>query len=291
MACKRFAEGLAVRAILEKLARGEITVEEAERALRLTAIEEVGEAARLDVGREFRTRIPEIVLGEGKAREDVLRIAERLLAERGRAIISRVSEEQVKALEEAFRREGVQVEVHKRARIVVLRREEHAPQRTGGRVGVIAAGTADIPVAEEARVIAQEMGCEVLTAYDIGVAGIHRLFPALKLMLEADVDVLVVVAGREGALPSVVAGLVDVPVIGVPTSVGYGLGAGGVSALMAMLQSCSLGLTVVNIDAGVAAGAAAALIANRVAEKARRARGDDGRGAAPEPPYDEAHKG
>ena len=261
-----------MRSILEKLARGEITVEEAERALRLAAIEEVGEVARLDVGRELRTRIPEIVLGEGKAREDLLRIAERLLAEQGRAIISRVSEEQARALEEAFRKEDVQVEVHERARIVVLRREGQALQRTGGRVGVIAAGTADIPVAEEARVVAQEMGCEVLTAYDVGVAGIHRLFPALKRMLEADVDVLVVVAGREGALPSVVAGLVDVPVIGVPTSVGYGLGAGGVSALMAMLQSCSLGLTVVNVDAGVAAGAAAALIANRVAEKAGRAR-------------------
>ena len=259
-----------MRDILAKLARGEIGVEEAERALRLTAIAEVGEMARLDLFRDLRAGVPEVVLGEGKEPSVLVEIARSLLAERGKAIISRVSEEQVRALREAFEGRGIAIEVHEKARMVVLKREGLEAPRTGGKVGILAAGTADVPVAEEARVIAQEMGCEVLTAYDVGVAGLQRLFPALKRMLEADVDVIVVVAGREGALPSVVAGLVDVPVIGVPTSVGYGFGSGGVSALMAMLQSCSLGLTVVNIDAGVAAGAAAALIANRVAKKAGR---------------------
>jgi len=110
------------------------------------------------------------------------------------------------------------------------------------------------------------MGCDVITAYDVGVAGIHRLFPHLKAMLEKDVDVIIAVAGREGALPSVVAGLVDIPVIGVPTSIGYGLGEKGIGALTAMLQTCSLGLAVVNIDGGIPAGAIAALIANRMAK-------------------------
>ncbi len=110
------------------------------------------------------------------------------------------------------------------------------------------------------------MGCEVLTAYDVGIAGIHRMLTSLKEVILKDVDVLIVVAGREGALPSIIAGLVDVPVIGVPTSIGYGLGQGGISALTAMLQSCSLGLAVVNIDGGVAAGSIATLIANRIAK-------------------------
>ena len=127
------------------------------------------------------------------------------------------------------------------------------------------AGTSDIPVAEEAKAIALEMGCTVITFYDVGAAGVHRLFQPLKDMVKEDVDVVVVVAGREGALPTLVAGMVDVPLIAVPTSYGYGLGGKGVTALMAMLQSCSLGLAVVNIDGGIPAGAVAALIANRVA--------------------------
>ena len=129
-------------------------------------------------------------------------------------------------------------------------------------MGILTAGTADIPVAEEAKTVLEEMGYEVLAEYDVGVAGVHRLFPSLRKMLENDVKVLIVVAGMEGALPSLVASLVDVPVIGVPTSTGYGIGGGGVGALISMLQSCSLGLVVVNIDNGVGAGIAAALIAD-----------------------------
>ena len=138
------------------------------------------------------------------------------------------------------------------------------------RIGILTAGTSDIQVAEEARIIVEEMGCRVITAYDVGVTGIHRLIPPLKEMIAGDVDVLIVVAGREGALPTVVAGMVDLPVIAVPTSVGYGLGEKGISALIAMLQSCSLGLAVVNIDGGVAAGAIAAMIANRIAKFKRK---------------------
>jgi NCAIR mutase (PurE)-related protein len=150
--------------------------------------------------------------------------------------------------------------------VVVVRNKGFTVQKTGGKIGLLTAGTSDIPVAEEAKVISEEMGCEVFAAYDLGVAGIHRVLQPLKDLIMKDVDVVVVVAGREGALPSVVAGLVDVPVIAVPTSNSYGFGEKGVGTLMAMLQSCSLGLAVVNIDSGVAAGAMATLIANRAAK-------------------------
>jgi NCAIR mutase (PurE)-related protein len=150
--------------------------------------------------------------------------------------------------------------------MVVIRNKSFTAKVSGGKVAILTAGTSDIPVAEEAKIIAQEMGCTVYAAYDVGVAGIHRLLEPLKNAVLNDVDVVVAVAGREGALASVVSGLVDVPVIAVPTSNSYGFGAKGVSTLMAMLQSCSLGLAVVNIDGGVAAGAVAALIANRAAK-------------------------
>jgi hypothetical protein len=131
---------------------------------------------------------------------------------------------------------------------------------------VLAAGTSDIPAAEEAKVTAEVMGCQVLAYYDVGIAGIHRLMEPLRETLVQDVSAIVVVAGMEGALPSVVRGLVPVPVIGVPTSTGYGYGGKGEAALMTMLQSCAPGLTVVNIDNGFGAGATAALIANGVAQ-------------------------
>jgi NCAIR mutase (PurE)-related protein len=133
----------------------------------------------------------------------------------------------------------------------------------GGVVGILTAGTSDIPVAAEASLAAAEMGATVLEAWDVGVAGLHRLVAPLERFATARTDVIVVAAGMDGALPSVVAGLVDIPVIGLPTSVGYGLGAGGVVALTTMLQSCAPGLVVVNIDNGIGAGTTAALIANR----------------------------
>jgi hypothetical protein len=145
------------------------------------------------------------------------------------------------------------------------------PAATGGRIGVITAGTSDQPVAEEAALVLREMGCAVTTAYDVGVAGLHRLFGPLRHLLgEAQVDVIIVAAGMDGALPSVVSGLVDVPVIGLPTSIGYGLGGRGEAAIMTMLQSCAPGLSVVNIDNGVGAAAVAGLIAVRCA-RARQA--------------------
>jgi NCAIR mutase (PurE)-related protein len=143
------------------------------------------------------------------------------------------------------------------------------PEKTGGIVGIITAGTSDIRVAEEARAIAEEMGSEVRTAYDVGAAGIHRLFPALKSLLDA--HVFIVAAGREGTLPAIVAGLVDRPVIGVPVSTGYGYMGEGRAALASMLQSCSV-VAVVNIDAGFTAGAFAARIANMAAVRTEEGR-------------------
>ena len=255
----------ALKDILEKTAKGEITVEEAEKLMRLLAVAEVEGMAKIDFNRERRKGIPEIILAENKTTADVVEITLRMLHENGRVIVSRCNQEQIQALNKAMQRDTV-FQVNEKARMVMIKNKDFAVKNTGGKIGILTAGTSEIPVAEEAKVIAEEMGCNVYTSYDLGVAGIHRLLKPLKDLIRKDVDVIVVVAGREGALCSVVAGMVNVPVIAVPTSNSYGFGEKGVSTLMAMLQSCSLGSAVVNIDAGVAAGAMATLIANRVAK-------------------------
>ena len=166
--------------------------------------------------------------------------------------------------------EDTSIKIHSnpKAGTIRLRTRDKSRDRKNvkGKVGIITAGTSDIPVAEEARETCEFMGCDVISAYDIGIAGIHRLFAPLKEMLEENVRVIIVMAGMEGALPSVVASLVDVPVIGVPCSVGYGYGGKGEAALMSMLQSCSPGLVVVNIDNGFGAGVSAALMARETKE-------------------------
>jgi len=252
-----------LRETLEKLAHGKISVDEAEKALKMNVIENVANVAKLDVGRETRRSVPEIIFAEGKSNEDLLAICKRMIEKNGRVITTRLSEQQLAELENEFNAHHVQIFPH--AKSMVVRRKDHRGLQTGGRVGILTAGTVDLAVAEETVMIAQEMGCQTFLEADAGVAGIHRLVEPLKRMLERDVDCLVVVAGREGALPTVVAGLVDLPLIAVPASSGYGYGGRGEGALMAMLQACSLGLAVVNIDSGIAAGVVAAQIANRVA--------------------------
>jgi NCAIR mutase (PurE)-related protein len=255
----------ALKEILEKLAKNEISVAEAEKLVKLLAIAEIGNMARIDANREFRTAVPEIILAEGKATSDLVEISLKMLSENGRVIVSRCEEEKMLAIKSVAPKDSV-VKIHDEAKMIIIKNKDFAIKRTGGKIGLLTAGTSDIPVAEEAKVVAEEMGCEVIAAYDLGVAGIHRLLEPLKNLIINDVDVVIVVAGREGALSSVVAGMVAVPVIAVPTSNSYGFGEKGLSALMAMLQSCSLGLAVVNIDSGVAAGAMATLIANRAAK-------------------------
>ncbi len=226
------------------------------------------EGATLDFGRERRKGIPEVILAENKTDTQVLSIARAFLQTTGRALMSRVRPDLFGRLHEEFA--DCDLILRESARAAVIYRRGTAPPQTGGRVGLISAGTSDIPCAEEARLIAEAMGCVVTPIYDVGVAGLHRLLQPLRAMLAEGVDVIIVAAGMDGALPSVVSGLVDVPVIGLPTSVGYGLGGKGLSALLSMLQTCAPGLTVVNIDNGVGAGATSALIANRVA-RARQA--------------------
>lgn len=230
--------------------------------------------ARVDLGRESRKGVPEIIYAERKTIEATIAIARQfLVAGAGRAIISRARpdlaarlETELSSVEWQGQSVTVKIEQSNATDIIVLRRKGVAKLDTGGRVGIITAGNSDIPIALEAEVIAREMGCHVSSIYDVGVAGLHRLFGPLKTMLAGQPDVIIVAAGMDGALPSVVTGLVNVPVIGLPTSVGYGMGGKGVAALLSMLQTCAPGLTVVNIDNGVGAGATAAIIANRVAQ-------------------------
>ncbi|HLX56393.1 MAG TPA: nickel pincer cofactor biosynthesis protein LarB [Ktedonobacteraceae bacterium] len=226
---------------------------------------------RPDFEREQRKGVPEVIFGETKETSQVIAMAGALLASSGRAIISRVRSETVEALRESF--QGYAMRTRGAARAVVICRPDYLHRSTGGQVGVISAGTSDIPVAEEAALIAEEMGCKVTCIYDVGVAGLHRLVGPLRELLTQGTDAIIVAAGMDGALPSVVAGLVAAPVIGLPTSVGYGMGGKGVAALLAMLQTCAPGLSVVNIDNGVGAGITAAMIANRVAEARARVEG------------------
>ncbi|NJD78808.1 MAG: nickel pincer cofactor biosynthesis protein LarB [Candidatus Methanoperedens sp.] len=247
---------------LKKLKNNELSLEEAERQLRMTNFETLSDIARVDIHRAKRTGIPEAIIADCKTCDEVVSIARVHLKNEGRVIITRVSDENYSALNKLVDETGLDIKWEKRARIVVM---GNPVEKTGGKVGVISAGTADIPVAEEARVIAEEMGCSVTIIYDVGVAGIHRLFPGLTKLVQAGVDAIVVAAGREGTLPTIVSGLVEVPVVGVPVSTGYGAGGKGEAALLSMLQSCSV-LTVVNIDAGFVAGAFAARIANLAAK-------------------------
>jgi len=250
----------------------------------VTYIRESGafEYAHPDVRREERRGIPEIVLAGPKADEHLTAIIRTFLDRTGRAIVSRLRERTMRELPDIF--PECEVDVRTIARAAAIHAPGYQRPRTGARIGVLTAGTSDVPVAEEARLVAEEMGCGVIPLYDVGVAGLHRLFAPLDEMLRTGVEALVVAAGMDGALPSVVAGLAPVPVIGVPVSVGYGAGGKGRAALLAMLQTCAPGLTVVNIDNGIGAGATAALIANRLAAAAQR------RGAAGEPDESERTK-
>ncbi len=217
-----------------------------------------------DLHRARRKGVPEVILAEGKTVEHALKITGIFLEQSGRAILSRVSPELESRLRSDFG--SVAFEWYALARAAVLTRPDFERPSTGGRVGILTAGTSDVPAAEEAAMLCKEMGCTVFTTFDVGVAGLHRLFEPLRQMLEEhQVDALIVAAGMDGALPSVVSGLADVPVIGLPTPVGYGLGGQGVAALYSMLQNCAPGLAVVNIGNGVGAGAMAGLIANRMA--------------------------
>ncbi len=232
-------------------------------------------AVHVDPHRQARKGVPEVVYAAGKTPAVTLTATRALLQQTrsGRVLVSRASDETVAVLREELENAGARLHLAPSGSILRVERADAAePVRMGGVVALLTAGASDAPAADEAVWVAQEMGCEVVRADDVGVAGLHRLEEPLRALVGRGADVVIVAAGMDGALPSVVSGLVDVPVIGLPTSVGYGMGGGGVAALLSMLQTCAPGLVVVNIDNGVGAGATAALIANRVAA-ARHATG------------------
>jgi pyridinium-3,5-biscarboxylic acid mononucleotide synthase len=246
--------------MLARLRAGELTVDEALEEIRRTQLVELAGHARMDLGRTARRGVPEVVLAAGKAPEAAAQLVLALAREQGQGLASRLGGEHWPALEAAAA--GLELERYGPSSAAV-RRPGFAPEPSGGRAAIITAGTSDLPVAEEARMVLAAAGVETRVVFDVGVAGLHRLLEPLSELVDWRADVLIVAAGMDGVLPGVVAGLVDAPVIGLPVSTGYGAGGEGEAALLTMLQSCSTGLTVVNIDNGVGAGTAAALIARR----------------------------
>lgn len=244
-----------LRRLLEAVRAGSLNPEAAERqvldALIQAPFEDLG-FARVDHHRELRQGFPEVILGLGKTPEQIAEIASRIVARGRPLLVTRATPEAFEALQRLV----PEATYHAQARVVTLDQGEVA--RGKGTILVACAGTSDIPVAEEAALTAALMGNDVERLYDVGVAGLHRLLAAQAQLRRA--RVIIVVAGMEGALPSVLAGLVCVPVIAVPTSIGYGASFGGVAALLGMLNSCANGVTVVNIDNGFGAAATASLI-------------------------------
>jgi hypothetical protein len=252
-----------VRELLEAVAGGEVTVTRAFEQLAWLPSEAVGDAggspfARLDHHRTLRQGVPEVVFAEGKTPEQTLRICERLHQRNGGFLVTRADEPTRALLHTSF----PAADVNDLARTVVMGAPAGA-LAPDSHIAVVSAGTSDLPIAEEAVVTATAFGARVTRTYDVGVAGLHRLLDAADTLRGA--GVIIVVAGMEGALPSVVGGLVAQPVIAVPTSVGYGAAFGGLAALLGMLNSCAAGVTVVNIDNGFGAACAATRILRTLA--------------------------
>jgi NCAIR mutase (PurE)-related protein len=243
--------------VLRRLASGEMSEDEALAEIRRIQLDELGGRARLDLGRYLRRGIPEVVLAGGKSPADAAHLVVRMAEQHGQGLISRMTAAHRAALDGVAR--GMRIlDYHSSARVI---REGFEPEPVDGRVAILTAGTSDVPVAEEARMIVEACGLEARLEADLGVAGLHRFVGPLAALLEWGADVIIVAAGMDGVLPGLIAGLVDVPVIGLPVSTGYGRGGSGEGALTTMLQSCSTGLVVVNIDNGIGAGTAAVLIA------------------------------
>ncbi|MFP4056265.1 MAG: nickel pincer cofactor biosynthesis protein LarB [Candidatus Brocadiia bacterium] len=240
-----------LRQLLEHLRSGEVSVAEAMERIRRLPFEEL-DFATVDTHRALRCGFPEVIFCQGKTPAQVAAIAQRLLAHDAEVLASRADA----ATFEAVQAVHPAAEYHEPARMIVCNRKPKDPPP--GTILVVSAGTSDIPVAEEARVTAELLGNTVQKLYDVGVAGLHRLLQRAGKVFDA--NVLIVAAGMEGALASVVGGLTDRPVIGLPTSVGYGASFGGLAALLAMLNSCASGVCVVNIDNGFGAGYIASMI-------------------------------
>ncbi len=241
-----------LKKLFEQVRSGKISADEAVLKVRHLPFEDIG-FAKVDHHRALRVGMPEVIFGPGKEPEHLAEIFAKLAKRGNNVLATRVSAEQVRAVKKKFRK----AEHNQTARTLALRQNREPMGK--GKIVIVSAGTSDVPVAEEAAVTAELMGNDVGRIYDVGVAGIHRLLAHKSELTEA--RVLVVCAGMEGALPSVVGGLVGVPVIAVPTSVGYGASFGGLTALLGMMNSCASNVTVVNIDNGFGAAYVAGLIA------------------------------
>jgi hypothetical protein len=241
----------ALRKIMQEVKAGRLSPDEAVARLRHFPFEDLG-FAKVDHHRRLRTGMPEVIFSRGKTPRQVAGIFKRLAAKGGNVLATKADPDHFRAVKKALRK----AEYHELGQAIVLKQDETTYGK--GRIAVVSAGTSDIPVAEEALVTAEVMGNEVAHLYDVGVAGIHRLLAHQSVLTEA--RVVIVCAGMEGALPSVVGGLVGVPVIAVPTSVGYGAAFKGLAALLGMLNSCASNVSVVNIDNGFGAGYVASLI-------------------------------
>jgi len=247
-------DALKIKSILESVKSGKITPEEAYSQLKNLPFEDIG-FAKVDHHRTMRKGFPEVIYCEGKTTKQIIEIIKKLAKHNHSIMATRANKEVFKAVKKTIRN-AVYFETAKI--ISVINPKSQFPKSQQGRILIITAGTADIPVAEEAAVTAELLGNSVERLFDVGVAGIHRLFNSIEKINSA--NVLIVVAGMEGALASVVSGLVDKPVIAVPTSIGYGASFKGLAALLAMMNSCSPGIAVVNIDNGFGAGCMAHLI-------------------------------
>ena len=251
--------------ILNSVKNGKISVNEAKKELSLYSIEEIENFAKIDLGREARKGIPEVIFAERKENSEVKKIIKKVLKKTNSIVVSRIPKKNFQDICNYCKKNDLEVSTGQNCTTILVYKKPI--KKTNGKVGIITAGTSDIGIAEESRLMCESMNCNCITRYDVGIAGLHRIFPVLKEFIKFEVDAIIVVAGMEGALASVVSSTVNVPIIGVPTSIGYGYGEKGVAALASMLQSCSLGLTVVNIDNGIGAGAAAAKIVNQINKK------------------------
>jgi NCAIR mutase (PurE)-related protein len=261
---------LEIQEILESLEKRKISTSTAKKMLSLYSIEKIEGIANIDINRRKRRGIPEVVFAETKTLDEIKKILKIMMKKTNSVMISRIKKEDYSKIISFCKRLKIKIKDGKNSSSLLLYKKPI--KFHGGEIGIISAGTSDIGVAEEARLMCEAMNCKCTTSYDVGVAGIHRIFPILKEMIEKEVDCIIVVAGMEGALATLVSSMVDIPVIGLPTSVGYGYGEKGIAALASMLQSCSLGLSVVNIDNGIAAGAIAGNIANRAVRKNQKSK-------------------
>lgn len=255
-----------IRTLLEKYSRGQLSIDEVQRQISIDSIKLVSNnLAQLDVDREIRKGVPEVIFAKGKENKDILKIVLASLNRNERVVVSKIQLGEIHKLCKYLRKMNFRIEVGKKSTTILVNGRSTSANKISttesGKIGILAAGTSDIGIAEEARLVAKAMGCGTILSYDVGIAGMHRLFPAIEEMISEKVSAIVVVAGMEGALASVVSSIVNIPVIGVPTSVGYGFGSNGIAALASMLQTCTFGLAVMNIDNGVGGGAFAALIA------------------------------